>query len=115
MPSADARVEAQWLRCTLTQDIVRNESGSETRKALTGVIFIIDEGTRAFYTYREDTKSVTKLQADVEATEVTFFDGPLQDTISRVTGAFSVVASPYHEANGACVPIDPLSSGKPKF
>jgi hypothetical protein len=117
VPLAQARAEAQWLRCTLAQDIVRDTSGKVTTKDLGGgsVVFIIDDDTRSFYTFGENTQILTKLQANVQAREVTFYDGPLSDTISRVTGTFTVVESPYHEAHGSCGPISPLLKDKPKF
>jgi hypothetical protein len=116
IPLAQARGDPQWLKCTLNQDIVRDSAGKVTTKALSGsVIFVIDDVTQNFFTYSEATKAFTKLQADVKDREVTFYDGPLFDTIGRVTGTFSVVASPFHEAHGNCVPITPLVTGSPKF
>jgi adenylate cyclase len=117
VPLAKAQAAGQWLRCTLTKDIMRDSSGRATTTVLNGssVIFIINDEKRTFYTYRDDTQTLTELRADVQAREVTFFDGPLSDTISRVTGTFNVVASPYHEAHGRCVPINPMTKDKPKF
>ena len=113
--TAEASAEEQWLRCTLAQDIVTKTSGKETTKPLSGssVIFIIRDDN--FFTYGADTKALTKLQANVSAREVTFYDGPLSDTISRVTGTFTVVESAYHEAHGTCTPIDPITTDQPKF
>jgi hypothetical protein len=115
--NAEAQTDEHWLRCTLTQDIVRDTSGNVTTKDLgaSSVIFIIRDATSTLYTYSEKTQTMTKLQADVRARDVNFFDGPLSDRINRVTGTFSVVASPYHEAHGDCVPIDSLATDKPKF
>jgi len=118
VPDARAADNERWLRCTLTTDVVRDTSGKETKKDLPGgssVVFIINDANQAFFTYDESKDSMTKLQADVRPRQVTFFDGPLSDTINRMTGTFTVVQSPYHEADGTCAPIDPLSKGKPKF
>ena len=113
-----ARAEGEhWLRCTLTQDVVRDTSGRETKKDMSGssVVFVINDMSRTFFTYNEANEAMTTLKADVRPNQVNFFDGPLSDTINRVSGTFTVVASPYHEASGTCLPIDPLSKGKPKF
>jgi len=115
-PVAHARTDPQWLQCSLTQDIVRDSSGKTTTKKLTGsVIFLIDDVEDNFFTYSAKTKAFTKLQADVRNKAVTFYDGPLFDTISRVTGTFTVVESPFHEAHGSCAAIDPLVKDRPKF
>jgi hypothetical protein len=114
--AAQQPVEGHWLRCSLTQDILRDQAGKSTTKPLTGsVIFIIDDANRTFFTFSETDQAFTKLQANVQPREVTWYDGPLVDTLNRVTGVFTVVASPFHEANGSCMPIDPLVTTKPKF
>ena len=116
LPIAKASAQEQWLRCTLTQDIVTDTSGKSTTKPMSGssVIFIIkDDDT--FYTYAADTKALTKLKAIVQPRQISFYDCPLSDTISRVTGTFTVVESAYHEAHGTCIPIDAITTDQPKF
>ena len=115
---SSAQAGTTWLKCTLTQDIFRGDAGKVTTKPLSGsVIFIIDDDddNSSFFAYREDTQTQTKLAANVTEREVTFYDGPLSDTINRVTGTFVVVASPFHEAHGSCDAIAPIARGKPKF
>lgn len=114
---AAAAADEHWLRCTLAEDVTRDNSGKETKKPLgnSSVVFVIRDASSTFFTYNEKTEMLQKLAANVQPRQVTFFDGPLSDTINRVTGAFTVVASSFHEADGTCVPIESLMKGTPKF